>query len=302
MGCLLSPLLSAWHGKLNHMMPSSTVARLRSELAEIQESLAGLIGSCSLRTRSYKVVLVPEFYFESSNNAQIKRQMNISERYLTWYELFRLLFKSLPSGLASEVDSAHKNILEWIELDSTWALVADNEANVASCRKDFQILQRLLDVQDGSGENVVVPDTNALIHVPDPRRYKDIAGSSAFSFVLLPEVLRELDDLKNFSRKLEFQNKVRKVVGRIAGWRRQGSLIQGVTLDKTITVRALAKEPRMDQSLSWLDQSCNDDRIIASVLELQASEPHATLWLVTSDINLQNKCDLAHIPCAETPR
>jgi predicted ribonuclease YlaK len=90
-------------------------------------------------------------------------------------------------------------------------------------------------------------------------------------------------------------------VRRIKGWRKQGSLHAGLTVHRNITIRAVAREPRMTESLSWLDPTNRDDRILASALELQAAEPSSHVVLVTADLNLQNKADAAHLPYEETP-
>ena len=52
-------------------------------------------------------------------------------------------------------------------------------------------------------------------------------------------------------------------------------------------------------TLKWLDEDNCDDRIIASVLEVQSSNPTARVVLVTGDINLLNKADVARIESAE---
>ena len=51
----------------------------------------------------------------------------------------------------------------------------------------------------------------------------------------------------------------------------------------------------MEKSLSWLDPNVMDDRIIASALQIQVEHPAANILLVTGDINLQNKADVALI-------
>ena len=55
----------------------------------------------------------------------------------------------------------------------------------------------------------------------------------------------------------------------------------------------------MHDSLSWLDPTIDDDRIIASVLEVQAANPSDQVVLVTGDINLLNKAEAACIDHAE---
>ncbi|MDP2766348.1 MAG: PIN domain-containing protein [Candidatus Methanoperedens sp.] len=63
----------------------------------------------------------------------------------------------------------------------------------------------------------------------------------------------------------------------------------------------IAQEPNFNETLHWLDSSNNDDRIIASVLEIQRANPSATVVLVTSDINHQNKAEMANLPFLEPP-
>ncbi len=146
---------------------------------------------------------------------------------------------------------------------------------------------------------VLIPDTNAIADNPDPTQYRAITGDDSFIFLLLPTVLGELDQLKNNHRNPDFREKVNKAITRIKGWRHQGHLPSGVTVDGTITVKAVAKEPDMSATLTWLDKENRDDRIIASVLDIQSSYPNAQVVLITGDINLSNKADLARIETSE---
>jgi len=52
---------------------------------------------------------------------------------------------------------------------------------------------------------------------------------------------------------------------------------------------------------SWLDSENRHDRIVGSVLEIQCATPAAVVVLVTDDLNLQNKAEMAFIPWAEPP-
>jgi predicted ribonuclease YlaK len=72
-----------------------------------------------------------------------------------------------------------------------------------------------------------------------------------------------------------------------------------VTVDSYIKVSAAYQEPDMDNTLSWLDRDNCDDRIVASVLAVQAEHPNSKVTLVTGDINLQNKADAAFIEVKE---
>lgn len=51
----------------------------------------------------------------------------------------------------------------------------------------------------------------------------------------------------------------------------------------------------MENAPSWFDPNVPDDRLIANVLEVEALEPTASVILVTGDINLLNKAEVAQI-------
>jgi len=76
----------------------------------------------------------------------------------------------------------------------------------------------------------------------------------------------------------------------------------GITIHKTITVKSVAKEPNFEKTLRWLDPKIKDDRIIATVLEIQREYLASKVILITNDINLQNKSEYANIPVIEPPK
>ena len=76
-----------------------------------------------------------------------------------------------------------------------------------------------------------------------------------------------------------------------------------ISLDENYsTTRVIThQEPDMKNNLSWLDADVADDRIIASTLEIMINHPTARIVLVTRDINLQNKAEVALIEFVESP-
>lgn len=200
------------------------------------------------------------------------------------------------------LDEADREWRTWLELGRNWSVQAEPEHNVAAVREAGTKLRQFLSIfgQD-SGEVIVVADTNSLLASPEPMTYREAVGADRFTFLLLPTVLRELDELKVLHRNPDVRDKAAKVVTRIKGWRKQGPLLQGVTVAQTITVAALAEEPSVKSTLSWLDPENRDDRIVAAVLEVQVRHPTARVLLVTGDINLQNKADAAVIETVEPP-
>jgi hypothetical protein len=230
-------------------------------------------------------------------------QLQLKREYEPVAELIRLLVRRAPEDLVKEFVDADRSFRTWIEFGTNWRLSPDKERNDASLRSDAADLDRVLTVLavTGTSELIIVPDTNSLLKTVDPVAYRSIAGSDSLLFLLLPTVLGELDRLKVEHRNSNVREEAQAAIKRIKGWRQQGTLSVGVTVAGSITVRAQHEEPDMKNTLSWLDSSIQDDRIIASIIALQAAQPSSRIVLVMGDINLQNKADAALIETAELP-
>jgi hypothetical protein len=59
---------------------------------------------------------------------------------------------------------------------------------------------------------------------------------------------------------------------------------------------AIPVEPKTSDSLPWLDPTNLDDRLLASVIEVMRLNAHASVIVVTRDVNLQNKLEFARVP------
>jgi predicted ribonuclease YlaK len=57
----------------------------------------------------------------------------------------------------------------------------------------------------------------------------------------------------------------------------------------------------MEESLPWLDPKNKDDQLLATVIEVMRMRPRSRVWLITGDINLQNKAEFANVPFMEPP-
>jgi hypothetical protein len=288
------------------MPQQTTIELLREDLNQLERQLVALvsISPVSWRNRDagmFTIVGGPDYYFDKPSQHQLRLQLPLKSAYDMWFERFRLLFRSPPSQIEKRIKDAHEKMVAWIDLGPNYKISQSSEGNVRAARESFRPFHEFLSLHSGISEVILIPDTNVLTASPDPLSYKGIAESATFTFLLLPTVLSELDNLKIFARDPAYREKVAKVIRRIKGWRKQGSLSQGTTLHKTITVLAVAREPDVRGTLSWLDPENHDDRIIASALEIQAAAPTAAITLVTSDINLQNKAEAAKLPYSEAP-
>lgn len=246
----------------------------------------------------------PHYYFADGDESQTRIQAELAEIFAEWVEHIHLLTQNLPSNKKREIKQLEGSVVKWIDrTGGLWELPAniDDAKKVFSTEiKSYRELLSLL-VGENPEDYVFVPDTNALIETPDITAYRHYFGDIPYSVVITPTVTSELDRLKVVHRDDKFRDKVNAVIKRIKGWRGQGSLSQGVTVDKIITLKSVANEPDFDNTLSWLDKNNDDDKLLASALELQRKNLGSIIILVTSDINLQNKAELANFPYLETP-
>ena len=285
---------------IRHRMPS-TAARLQSDLHSITERLADLIRELPVKrfeTGRMVVILAPDYYWGEATAEQRNTQLAIKRDYEKWFEILRSVFRTPTNDLNQKIQEADIEFRKWIELGQNQSIDSDREKTEKRLRDDAERFVKLLKILTAGpvSEIILIPDTNAIVGKPDPIQYKEIAGDDSFVFLLLPAVLAELDELKNNHRKNpDFREKVNKVITRIKGWRNQGKLLDGITVNKTITVRATASEPDMQHAPTWLEENNRDDQIIAAVLEVQSSNPAARIVLITGDTNLLNKADAARI-------
>ena len=284
-------------------MPIAT--RLSTALDSVVEDLVALARSVDVYYKDYSgrgvMVVAPSHHWRELDASQQHAHLQITRRYKQLVELTTVLIRGGPPSLARQLRDGEKHFWNWLELGSNWSLSTDKASNEKKIREAAAELRAVVAVLSaGSHEQVIfIPDTNSLLGSADPTDYRGISKTKAFEFLLLPTVLAELDELKMLHRNPDVRDKAKKIITRIKGWRAQGPLLDGVIVDKTIRVRAVHNEPKVTDSLSWLDPDNADDRIIASVLHIQATSPSSHVILVTGDINLQNKADAAMIETAE---
>ena len=131
----------------------------------------------------------------------------------------------------------------------------------------------------------------------DKWRFDDAAH---FTLVITATVLGELDHLKIEHRNPELRERAESLIRRIKSYRGRGDLSAGVTLVKNVsTIKTLALEPKVEETLPWLDPTNKDDRILAAFVEVMREHVRTPVILVTRDINLQNKAEYAGLPFAE---
>jgi len=217
-------------------------------------------------------------------------------------ELIRVVSALLPDSARRDLGDACDSVQSPLFQErKTWCKTPEKAVEDFEQAID-EVLRILSDYFSGeSNPPLAIPDTNALLANPAMEDWC-FEGVPCFEFVLTPTVLGELDEHKVNHRNSEVRGKAEQIIRRIKEYRRRGALHDGVTLVKgAVSLRAIAMEPDMKQTLSWLDPSNNDDRFLATSLQIIRENMGRSVFIVTRDINMQNKAELAGIPSCEVP-
>lgn len=279
--------------------------RLKEHFKKNTSDLRNLLEEIKVEFKDLRIpgvgIVAPKYYWNQRTPQQEKIRIRIKRNYERFYEMLNLLLRQAPNDVTYRFRVYDKRFRDFIELGSNWSLSESMNDNLNIFDATVEDIMAILSIfnQENDRKTLLIPDTNSLLIDCDPISYRRVAKLDGFTFLLLPTVLGELDKLKINHRKPDVKDKAKKVITRIKGWRGQGSLTDGVTVDKTIVVKSLHEEPDMENTLSWLDKGVQDDRIIAIVLSVQAENTSSVVHLITGDINLQNKADAAFISTLE---
>jgi hypothetical protein len=229
-------------------------------------------------------------------------QSQIHQAFERLLAVFRGLLRVQPPPVQRVIADNARTINKVIDQHGlTWIKTTEEAVQNLDAAVDA-LIEQVVCLHDGSeGNHIYVPDTNALCYNPQLEEWS-FDESPVFTMVLMPTVLSELDQLKVNHRNEDFRRKAEGVIRRIKGYRSRGRLSDGVTLRTGRSrLKTIAVEPKMQESLPWLDPGNNDDRLLAALLEVMRIHPRCPVLLVTRDINLQNKADYAGFPFVEPP-
>ncbi len=249
------------------------------------------------------VIISPsgDYAWRELDEQGLRIQGKLLEEYRRFHSLVGVLLKKQPQDSIAVLEESHAEVLEVVEQRNTWC--KNTQEALAHVLKALSVqtglIARLYDSSEG--EPLFVPDTNALLynHALESWRF---AGISKFTVALTPTVLSELDAQKMNHRNEKVREKAEALIRQIKEYRRRGKLIEGVPLASGVSqVVALAAEAVMEETLPWFDASINDDRVLASTIELMRSRPRSSVVIVTRDINMQNKAEFARLAFVEPP-
>ncbi|HEV3383709.1 MAG TPA: PIN domain-containing protein [Gemmata sp.] len=223
-------------------------------------------------------------------------------RYQKFAAVTRLLLAGQPEKVLDEFAENDRDIIAAIQQTSSPQGTSPKDILAKINHSLDSQLTQITNLYDGlAGDVVVVPDTNALLFNPNLEDWV-FDGISRFTVVLLPTLLKELDAIKVNYRNEDVRKKAEGLITRIKGYRSRGQLNEGVPLRKGIsTLLGWAIEPNMRETLPWFDTANDDDRLLASFMEVMRRFPHSAAILITRDINLQNKAEFAQLCFGEPP-
>lgn len=248
------------------------------------------------------LAIVPDATWKPLDDEGRRRQRTVLDYWARWIEKVRLLFTGDAGGPKRELDEAAECVAKWLDRTEQDFSVPNTLPEASAVfRKHVKPLFDLLAPFQMDGPLVVVPDTNVILRNQDFPSWVGTVGTAAFTVLLVPGVLGELDEQKTNHRVPEVREKARSFSNRVKGWRNQGSLSVGVRVEGNIFVRVAAREPNLEQTLSWLDPRVVDDRIIASVLEWQRTNPTSAVQLLSGDSVMLAKADEAGVPTGDVP-
>ncbi len=196
---------------------------------------------------------------------------------------------------ASRLDDPVALLRRVVEQDDTFGAPASTVEQIRG-----QVEETLTDIHDllhelpsahNDGGRLLVPDTNALLFKPELADWKPPAGK--WTVVLVPQVLRELDDIK--MRPGDLGKKADGVIRRVKEYARRGDSFVGVPIAGPLSMREVAIDPDMADTLPWLQAGHGDDELLASALQLRCADLNAVVAMATRDRNLQNKARLARM-------
>lgn len=217
-------------------------------------------------------------------------------------ELMDVVLRGHGPDIVTSYVEGRKNIEAILEYQWSHSKSCEQEAERAKSNfnKMLDVFESLPDESDGIP--LIIPDTNVLLEVAafDRLQFREFSN---FCILLTPTVLSEIDRLKNGHRHDSVREKAHGLVRQLKEFRRRGSLLGGVKLtNKGPLIRLIACEPVFDHTLSWLDPSVPDDRIICSVIEAIRLHPRTPVYAASHDINFQNKAEYAGVPFTEPVR
>lgn len=133
-------------------------------------------------------------------------------------------------------------------------------------------------------------DANVFMHFQtfDEIDWSGKLGADHVHLVVAPSVLRELNKYKDDSTNTRRRDRVRSILSKLKPLLNSGDVDNPAFVRSGVTIFDIVREPRVDWSALGLDQLVEDDRLLATIIQFEPSEPGRKL-LITNDFPPQRK-------------
>jgi hypothetical protein len=290
------------------MLNMRTVAE--NIIDELAQKKGELIDFLSSHTRVKQTIFPDDnfisvkgnYSYEKLNSEAVHLQDKLFKSFNKVFEIIEVLLSESPKEHLMNVNHEKKVILDSILQNERTGSKTIYEV-IEKCTKSINRMCSTITNLFPSRhyEPILVVDTNALYTNTELENW-NFENFEKFEIVITPSVLKDLDKHKIEHKNEGVRTKALKLIKKIKEYRRRGKLTEGVPIVKgKINIRTIAKEPNFDKTLKWLDYKNEDDRLIAEFLEIMRSNGDRPVFLITDDINLQNKCEVADLPFIEPP-
>jgi hypothetical protein len=277
----------------------TTIQKTTNRLLELKVQIIGLLREYSKIKRTIFpgdsfISMSGDYSYEPLPADAIPIQDRILKDFNIQINIIESLIIDSAEVHKKEINENKKIILRFILQDRrTWAKnIEDAIETLNKCISNIiRILNQLYPINDPIP--ILIPDTNALYYNTELQNW-EFTEFKKFTIILTPSVLKDLDKHKNEHSNESVRIKAHKLINMIKEYRRRGKLTEGIIIRKDrIDLIAIAIEPDFSKTLKWLDEKNDDDRLIAEAFEVVRSNCNRPAYIVTADINLQNKCEVA---------
>jgi hypothetical protein len=288
----------------------SLAERLAADLGAFVEQMDDFLDASEIqyephpRNSGYVILDWHDYHWGPVDDRHRQMQRSLLEAWQPWMEQLRLLLSSDSSTTKKQLNEVDAFVRRWIDRDGAFDFSIPRSIPDAKqrLREQVAVCSDLLRSLDASqSETIVLPRQQHAHQEPGHRHLRPRAGQ--------PEVHRGASS-GHAGRAGQAEDHPQQRHGPGEGaqvqWAHQGLAHARqpgprVKVQGDVWVRAEGREPNFSATLSWLDPNVADDRLLASVFEIQRRHPTSRVVLLTGDVNLLAKADTARIPTADTP-
>ena len=151
---------------------------------------------------------------------------------------------------------------------------------------------------EGDSNMKFVLDTNIYLHYKlfTERDWKKLLGSEDLTLVVLPTVIKELDEKKYTAPDTRLKRRAQEVISKFKEIREGKSVPSGIQVDFPN-----ASIEEVDWVTRHLNPSNSDDRIIAAAIALKEKYTSDDVLIVTADYGMELKAENYDIKCVSPP-